>query len=476
MKSLATRCGLTLASMTLAAVATLAPHAHAATNLLANPGFETSGGSYSGWFTFGAGVQMSTPATDNIAHTGTAASKIYGGFNGCPGSPIFNVGGCGQAFTAPTVGNTYTFSGYSYVSSGDPMIGSLTCSSNRLIAKVVFFNALSGGSEIESNEIVIGDSHTPVNTWVPFTVSAPCPAGAQRVESDLLFLQPGCDGGSVFTDDLSLTSTFVPTPQNLLTNSSFTSGLTGWTTFGNVFTESRSFGVRTTTGSAKMFSTFVSGSPSGLYQRFAQPAGKQFVLGAYTLNTCQESPIDGVNDNFVTAKIVYRDAGNNELSNNEVVIADNTSPFGTWTYHTVSGTSPANTAFVEAYILFNSPSLYGGAIWVDDVLFQRTDLVAAGSPSGTPGALALATGGAIATGGAARLDFTLPRAGNATLGIYDLSGRVIATVAQGSFAAGPHVATWNGRTAGGSAAASGIYQAVLQTSAGRVARRLILAR
>ena len=77
----------------------------AATNLLTNPGFEASSGSYDGWFTFGNVVTISTPATDNIAHSGSAAAKVFGD-NACPGS--FTTRGFGQSFT-PTAGMTYQF-------------------------------------------------------------------------------------------------------------------------------------------------------------------------------------------------------------------------------------------------------------------------------------------------------------------------------------------------------------------------------
>lgn len=92
-----------LTLLALLATAAFVGPTSAQPNLLVNPGFETAGGSYTGWFTFGSGVQMSTPATDNIFRSGTAASKTFGGFVGCPNTPAFNVGGYGQALT-PTGG------------------------------------------------------------------------------------------------------------------------------------------------------------------------------------------------------------------------------------------------------------------------------------------------------------------------------------------------------------------------------------
>ena len=165
----------------------------AQTNKLANPGFEDNGGSYNGWFTFGSNVTLSLPGGDNIIRTGSAASKIYGDFGGCP-IPSFHVNGFGQAFASPVVGNVFTLGGYSFVSSADTIPGTNTCAYNRMVAKIVFFNAASGGSELASNEIVIGDWDTPRDQWIQFSVSAVAPPGALRVEAlvpGILALEPG---------------------------------------------------------------------------------------------------------------------------------------------------------------------------------------------------------------------------------------------------------------------------------------------
>ena len=118
--------------------------AFAQVNLLVNPGFEASGGSYDGWMTFGNGPNISTPADDDIYRSGVAAAKIYGEFSNCPDYPVFDVGGVYQAFT-PTPGTEYELSGYTLVSSADTIPGFDTCLGNRLIAKIVFFNAAVGG-------------------------------------------------------------------------------------------------------------------------------------------------------------------------------------------------------------------------------------------------------------------------------------------------------------------------------------------
>lgn len=470
MRRLFMAAGLVLAWMTVSALCTPSV---AAPNLLANPGFEASGGSYDGWFVFGGTLDMSLPAGDNIIRSGAAAAKVFGSFEGCPGPPTFGVGGFGQAF-APTAGMVYELSGYSFVSSADPMIGTDTCAENRMIAKIAFFNAAEGGTEISVNEIVIGDGNTPLDQWIPFSISAPAPAGALRVEALFLYFQPDCDAGAVFVDDTSFCELPAPTPgSNLLTNPSFDTDLTGWTIVGNVFHDTRAFGLRTAPGGAKMFSTFAVDTPSILTQSFPATPGSFWKLTAFAFTTCQEDPIYETNDNFVTAKIVFRDAGNAEIGASEVVILDNNSPLGTWTEHEVTGQAPAGTATVEAFILFISPSLLGGAAWVDDIAFWEATVSDAGVPRSTR-AFELHQNAPNPFNPSTRIAFELARRDVVELSVFDVAGRQIATLLRGPRDAGPHVVTWDGRTASGIVAPAGTYRYVLKTSSGRTSRSMVL--
>ncbi len=461
--------------LALVCVAVLANSSRAITvNLLTNPGFEDAGGSYNGWFTFGAGVQLSTPADDDIYRSGVAAAKIYGEFTNCP-LPTFDVGGFGQAFT-PVAGNIYSLSGYSFVSNADSILGTNTCTGNRLVAKVVFFDAAVGGNEIASSETVIGDQATPLDQWIVFNVSAPAPAGALRVEAIFLFLQPGCDTGSVFVDDVTLYELSPPAAgANQLVNPSFTGNLTGWTTFGNCLYDGRTFARRTPTGGAKLFSTFVPASDSGMYQEIAAAPGSDWQLEAYVLTTCQENPIMDANQNVVVATISFRDAMDAEIGVASDVILDNTAPLGKWTRHTVVGTAPAGTVAARAYILFVSPALEGGAAWVDDVYF--------GAPVATgvedrPVSLGFQLHQNVPNpfSPQTRIDFDLDQADNVSVTVYDVRGRRVATLLEGRLGSGPHSATWDGRSADGRSVSSGVYWSVLQTSTGKESRRMVLIR
>ena len=60
--------------------------------------------------------------------------------------------------------------------------------------------------------------------------------------------------------------------------------------------------------------------------------------------------------------------------------------------------------------------------------------------------------------GAANISFTLPQKGEATVRLYDLRGRLVATLAEGKvLKAGPHNVRWNGTDAAGTRVRSGIY-------------------
>lgn len=461
-----------LVAMIVAASAVVSP-SFAGGNLLVNPGFEANGGSYDGWLTFGSGVQLSLPAGDNIIRSGSAASKIYGEFTGCP-PPNFDVGGYGQSFT-PTPGLVYKFSGFHFVSSGDPMTGTDICNENRCLAKVVFFDAAVGGNELGSNEVIIGAGYTPTDQWMEFSVSAPAPVGALRVEALILFLQPGCATGTVFVDDTSLYELEeVPRP-NILANPSFDTDLSGWDTFGNVYHDARSFFYRTSTGTAKLFGPFSGpGGASTMSQSFPAVPGSYWRLDAFSLNNCREDAITGTNDNLAVAKIAFLDANGTEIGSNETTITDNTAPLGTWTRHTVVANAPSGTDSVAAYIIFVQPTNMGGAVWVDDVSLAEIN-----DPTGVPdasGSLAFELHQNVPNpfNPTTRIRFDLMQPDAVNIGVYDVAGRRIATLLDGKLGAGPHTVTWNGRATDGSPVATGIYWYVLKTSTGQMSRSMVL--
>jgi DNA-binding beta-propeller fold protein YncE len=72
------------------------------------------------------------------------------------------------------------------------------------------------------------------------------------------------------------------------------------------------------------------------------------------------------------------------------------------------------------------------------------------------------------------IPFTLAREGRVTLRIYDVNGRVVATLIDGAMTAGEHVAHWNASDARGLRVSSGVYMARLETDDATDTRKLVL--
>jgi hypothetical protein len=56
-----------------------------------------------------------------------------------------------------------------------------------------------------------------------------------------------------------------------------------------------------------------------------------------------------------------------------------------------------------------------------------------------------------------RIAFTMPQAGHLSIKIYDVRGRLVRTLVDGVFEAGPGEVIWDGRTQNGKAVAAGVY-------------------
>jgi len=61
-----------------------------------------------------------------------------------------------------------------------------------------------------------------------------------------------------------------------------------------------------------------------------------------------------------------------------------------------------------------------------------------------------------------------------TLRVYDVSGRVVATLVDGQVGAGEHVVRWDGRAAGGALAATGVYFARFSAEGRSEMRKMVL--
>ena len=63
----------------------------------------------------------------------------------------------------------------------------------------------------------------------------------------------------------------------------------------------------------------------------------------------------------------------------------------------------------------------------------------------------------------AALPFTMANAGTATVQVFDLSGRSVATIGSQEFAAGQHTLNWNLTGSGGAPVPNGFYSVVVTT-------------
>lgn len=76
----------------------------------------------------------------------------------------------------------------------------------------------------------------------------------------------------------------------------------------------------------------------------------------------------------------------------------------------------------------------------------------------------------------ASLAFDLPTAGQVSIAVYDIAGRLVQSVVKENRAAGRHIATWNGRSRAGEQVSPGVYVARLEHEGRRLTRTIVLVR
>jgi hypothetical protein len=73
-----------------------------------------------------------------------------------------------------------------------------------------------------------------------------------------------------------------------------------------------------------------------------------------------------------------------------------------------------------------------------------------------------------------RLILSLPREGRAEVGVFDLAGQRVKTLATGTHPAGHHALAWDGRDGSGKRAAAGVYFLRAEAAGETLTRKLIL--
>jgi len=74
------------------------------------------------------------------------------------------------------------------------------------------------------------------------------------------------------------------------------------------------------------------------------------------------------------------------------------------------------------------------------------------------------------------IEFSLDQAGIVSLRVFDVSGRLVRTLAEGPYAEGRHTVSWDGRDASDKPVASGVYSYVLETRQKSAARKMVILR
>ena len=164
----------------------------------------------------------------------------------------------------------------------------------------------------------------------------------------------------------------------VLENPGFDDGesLDPWSTWGNAYAQIGLNGTYDFTPlsgdrALKLYGMFQgSYNTSGAYQDLPAEAGQTWELHGYALHVAGDG-ITG-SQNWVEMKIEFRDAGNNIVGSNGLMILDGTSATDTWMDPTpIQATAPAGTVIARALFAFHQPDgSAGGAGMVDNATFE----------------------------------------------------------------------------------------------------------
>lgn len=144
-----------------------------------------------------------------------------------------------------------------------------------------------------------------------------------------------------------------------------------------------------------------------------------------------------------------------------------------------AGAATGDDTTYAATLTFSTRDQQGlpGALDADDLTVElRATVLGSQTGVGDPGSggpSALRANVPNPFSGSTRIRFDLAEGGEVWLAVYDVRGRLVRTLADGSLAAGGHDMGWAGVTDGGSKAAPGVYFFVLKASGYTAARRMV---
>lgn len=198
-----------------------ATNVQAQTNLLTNPGAET--GNYNGWsLIHNAGYNFVVANTASVVHphTGNYSFNISGDFDFTTAS-----NNCYQSFTCSS-GQKFNAEAWAYQQSSDNFSGG---NPNTAYVELSFRD--SGSNVLSRFRSRIINGSFPSNGWINLPVTNQynpsnetllgtvtnlvAPANAATLRYDLVFVMVNQNSGSVYWDDMKLTTTALPPSPNL---------------------------------------------------------------------------------------------------------------------------------------------------------------------------------------------------------------------------------------------------------------------
>jgi hypothetical protein len=253
-------------------------------------------------------------------------------------------------------------------------------------------------------------------------------------------------------------------------------GTANWSTFNQAFTTATTahFGSQC----LKTFGPFVMAGGTGGVQALPASPGQTWVGEVWALNWTAD-PIDNVD--FGVYKIEFLNAsmqlaagglaGVDIFESNAISAA---TPPDVWTMLGVgTAPAPAGTAYARAVIVkVDMDGAQGGSIFWDDASMYQQGVGVDGAPG--PAAFELLPNAPNPFNPSTRIGFVLDRPDDVDITVYDVAGRRVVTLLHARVAAGSHAVRWDGATESGEPASSGVYRAVLRTTAGLTSRNMTL--
>lgn len=156
------------------------------------------------------------------------------------------------------------------------------------------------------------------------------------------------------------------------------------------------------------------------------------------------------------------------------VVVDLTATPVDWTDYSLM--LPIDAGLVGQFIqigFYSTATFYeSSALFYDNIVFES--VVVSAVPDSPIAGIELGQNYPNPFNPSTRIEFSLDKTSSVELTVYDIAGRKVATLHQGSLGAGSHQVNWNGKTDAGAAAPTGRYSYVLRTPEGQTARSMIL--